>query len=256
MKNHFFCGYSGNKRQEVENIYNYIKTLKNIDTIVEPFCGSSALSYYISTQEPNKYTYILNDNDKILIELYNTARDENKFNDLINECNELMIGIDKEKYLKIISNNKLSGWLICHKIYNIRPGLFPNEPRLKSFLRPNYFNYLRECPIINFLRTEKIEFTNIDAIDLYKNYSNNKKAFIFLDPPYLALNNDFYANKDVNIYEYLNNNDIKKGKAHIMLCLNDVWIIRLLFKNNIKESYDKKYEQTKRQVQHLIITNF
>ena len=256
MKNHFFCGYSGNKRQEVENIYNYIKTLKNIDTIVEPFCGSSSLSYYISTQEPNKYTYILNDNDKILIELYNTARDENKFNDLINECNELMIGIDKEKYLKIISNNKLSGWLICHKIYNIRPGIFPNGDRLKVYIKPNYFNYLRECPVINFIRTEKIEFTNIDAIYLYKNYSNNKKAFIFLDPPYLKLNNDFYANKDVNIYQYLYENDIKKGKAHIMLCLNDVWIIRLLFKNNIKESYDKKYEQTKRQVQHLIITNF
>ena len=256
MKNHFFIPYSGNKRQEVENIYDYFKTLKNIDTIVEPYCGTSALSFFISTKEPNKYTYILNDNDKFLIELYNTARDENKFNDLINECNELMKDFNKEKYLKIISNNKLSGWIIWRKIYNLRPGLFPNEPRLNSYLKPNYFNYLRECPIINFIKTEKIEFSNIDAIDLYKNYSNNKKAFIFLDPPYLKLNNDFYANKNVNMYEYLYNNDIKKSKAHIMLCLNDIWIIKLLFKNNIKESYDKKYEQTKRQVQHLIITNF
>jgi site-specific DNA-adenine methylase len=256
MKNHFFVGYSGNKRQEVENIYEYIKNSKNINIIIEPFCGSSALSYYISTQKPNKYTYILNDNDKMLIELYNTARDENKLNKLINECNKLMVNINKEKYINIINNGKLSGWLISHKVYNIRPGLFPNEPRLNSFLKPNYFSYLRECPIINFIRTEKIEFTNMDAIEIYKNYSNNKKAFIFLDPPYLALNNDFYANHNVNIYQYLYENDIKKSKANVLLCLNDIWIIRLLFKNSIKEEYDKKYESSKRQVQHLIITNF
>ena len=109
---------------------------------------------------------------------------------------------------------------------------------------------------MNFLKNEKVEFYNIDAIDIYAKYSNNNKTFIFLDPPYLKLYNDFYANKNINIYEYLYNNDIKKNKAKVILCLNDMWIIRLLFKTYIKEEYNKKYEASKRQVQHLIITNY
>jgi site-specific DNA-adenine methylase len=44
MKNHFFYPYFGNKREEVEHIYN-LSDLNNIDTIVEPFCGSCAVSY-------------------------------------------------------------------------------------------------------------------------------------------------------------------------------------------------------------------
>ena len=51
MKNHFYMSYSGNKREEVENIYNLID-FNNIATIVEPFCGTCAMSYYISTKHP------------------------------------------------------------------------------------------------------------------------------------------------------------------------------------------------------------
>ena len=34
MKNHFFFSYAGNKREEVEHIYNLLD-LNNIDTIVD-----------------------------------------------------------------------------------------------------------------------------------------------------------------------------------------------------------------------------
>ena len=53
MKNHFFFSCCGNKREEVEHIYNLLD-LENIDTIVEPFCGSCAMSYYIWTQNKDK----------------------------------------------------------------------------------------------------------------------------------------------------------------------------------------------------------
>ena len=53
MKNHFFFSYAGNKREEVEHIYNKLD-LENIETIVEPFCGSCAVSYYIWTQNKDK----------------------------------------------------------------------------------------------------------------------------------------------------------------------------------------------------------
>ena len=81
MKNHFLISYAGNKRNECENIFNYCKFLLNnneIDTIVEPFCGSQAFSYYISTLYPKKFKYILNDNDIFLKELYEIFKDDKK----------------------------------------------------------------------------------------------------------------------------------------------------------------------------------
>jgi site-specific DNA-adenine methylase len=54
--NHFVISYAGNKRKEVEKIYENIKDkLDDIDNIIEPFCGTSALSCYISQQHPKKF---------------------------------------------------------------------------------------------------------------------------------------------------------------------------------------------------------
>jgi len=44
MKNHFIFSYSGNKRDEVKGIYDLLD-LKNVETIIEPCCGTSAFSY-------------------------------------------------------------------------------------------------------------------------------------------------------------------------------------------------------------------
>jgi len=68
---HFMVPYAGNKRKEVKQLYEEFKKSSNEYTyIVEPFCGTSAFSYYVSLNEPLKYTYVLNDNNKYLIELY------------------------------------------------------------------------------------------------------------------------------------------------------------------------------------------
>ena len=56
MKNHFFMGYAGNKRNECEGLYNEVKDkLSNIKTIIEPFCGTSSFSFYLSLKHPIKY---------------------------------------------------------------------------------------------------------------------------------------------------------------------------------------------------------
>ena len=79
MRNHFFFEYPGSKRHEVKDVYKYFKRLQNINTVVESYCGTCSISYYISTQEPYKYKYILNDNNILLMELYNTARDNKNY---------------------------------------------------------------------------------------------------------------------------------------------------------------------------------
>jgi hypothetical protein len=250
-QNHFLFGYSGNKRTEFKNIYNeFLKIDKEIKYIVEPFCGTSAFSYFLSLINPKKYTYILNDNNKYLIELYETAKDELKLKDLVSHLNIMLIDLNKEKYQQIVKKNDFASWVFYHRVYGLRAGLFPTTKKILK-----NFNYMFTCPIINFLRTENIIFKNIDGIEILKEY-NNKESFIFIDPPYLKECNDFYKDTKCNIYEYLYNNNIKGFESKIILCLSENWIIKLLFKDDIKNTYSKLYQASKKNINHLIISNF
>jgi site-specific DNA-adenine methylase len=250
MKNHFFFSYNGNKRDEVETIHDALKNnLKNISTIIEPFCGSSAFSFYIASLYPRRFNYVLNDNNKYLIELYTIAQSPQKFNILVERLRKLLHNINKEKYNAIVHQDNLDGYIIKNYIYAIRAGLFRNKGTIKSI--DNFIN----APIIQFLRTENIKTTNDDALQCYEKYKTNKNNFIFLDPPYVMLNNDFYANATLNIYEYLHHHNIIKEKAFIVLVLEWSWIIQLLFKDCKVITYKKKYQTSKKETVHAIIIN-
>ena len=254
MKQHFFMPYFGNKRQEVKQIYNYIQDdLKTKNIIVEPFCGSSALSFYISTLHPQKYKYILNDNNMHLIEIYKILEDEERAEKFYTDLDLISENMTKDKYKEIVKDAKNNPvkWFYINKVYNIRPGLFPQGKTILKEFKKNIESY----DIINFLRSEDIEFYNEDAKDILLKYGNNSNCIIFLDPPYLSACNDFYKNKDVNIYQYLYHNNIKTFNAPIVLVLEDIWIIRLLFNNDIKHSYAKTYETNKKKTSHIIIKN-
>ena len=251
-RNHFLIPYAGNKRSEFKNIYDeFLKLdLTKIKYIIEPFCGTSAMSYYLSLYHPKQYTYILNDNNQHLIELYRIASNEQRLKDLVNKLNDMIVDIDKQKYNVIIKQHTLEAWIIKNKIYQIRAGLFPNSRKMiKSF------EYLYNCPIINFLRTENIIFKSVDAIEIIEEY-NTEDCFVFIDPPYLTECNYFYYDSKVNIYEYFCKNKINKFKANIILCLSENWIINLLFQDQITKTYEKMYQLSHKCVNHLIISNF
>lgn len=253
-KNHFFIGYAGNKRKEVERIYQHIK-LDNIDTIVEPFCGTSAMSYYIWLNNKNKdLTYVLNDNNKFLIELYEIAKDIDKFKTLYNSLLKLQEETtNKEKYTEVCKKSKtdLVSYIYINKVYNIRAGLYPTG---KAFTKDSWKVFFN-APIIDFLRNAKVKIMNKDALEVYKEFKDNSKALIFIDPPYLSSVNSFYKTPSTLIYEYLFENDIDKEKANIILCLENIWIIKLLFKGKKSIIYDKKYEPSKKKTEHIIIMN-
>lgn len=253
MKNHFYFGYEGNKREEVEIIYEKLN-FDGITTIIEPFCGSCAMSYYISLNKKG-LKYILNDNNIFLKEMYEIMIDDNKikeFEDLFYETIKY-INKEKEKYIEVVKKNNLIGWFIKSKIYSIRPGLFPS-------IKLNIFNTklkLKETPIYNFYNNNDIEFYNKDWFEIYNEYRNNKECLFLFDPPYLSTCNDFYMNATVNIYEYILYNDIRKENAKIYFILEKMWIISLLFKDYNIIEYDKRYlGHKKKNVKHIIIRNF
>ena len=250
MKNHFYISYNGNKRNEAENFYNSID-LSQIKTIIEPFCGTSAISYYIWTMNPD-LKFVLNDNNKFIIEMYNIMKDDEKlkaFEDKINLCIIPEVSKNKESYVKFIKeNNNIFGWFVSYKFFNIRPGLFP---LINKFSKIDF----KKFPVYNFYKNAKIEFYNLDGLEIYEKYKMDNKNLIIMDPPYLNTDNDFYFDSNTNIYEYLYKNDIIKEKSKIYLILEDNWIIKMLFNKYIIQSYDKRYQTTKKNTTHIIIYN-
>jgi len=250
-KNHFIFSYAGNKRQEVKNIYDHVsdRLTNDIKNIIEPFCGTSALSFYISLQHPKKFTYYLNDNNKHLIELYKIMMDEKKSEDFLKDVNDILKDdMNKEKYKKIIKEDTVISFYIKSKIFYKIPGLFP--------LIYKYKEVKFDAPIINFLRTEKIILSCDCAIKIYEDKKMKSKNFIFMDPPYIMACNSFYNNQNMNIYEHINKNNFINEKSKIIFCLENNWIIKLLFENYTnKIIYDKRYEISYKTVKHIIISN-
>ena len=249
-KNHFYISYAGNKRTEAERIYNYID-FSGIDTVIEPFCGTCAMSYFINTKIPN-LNYIFNDNNKFLKDMYEILIDDNKIKDTEEKYKVLIKDMTKDKYYQILKENNLLGWLLTHKYYTIRAGLYP----LDGIKKLNELN-LKSHPIYEFFKNNKdrITFYNKDAVDIVNEYKNNSNCLILFDPPYLDACNDFYNDSKVNIYEYLYFNQIRDMKAKVYLILENNWIIQLLFKDNEKIEYDKFYQPSKKKTTHLIIKN-
>jgi site-specific DNA-adenine methylase len=249
MKNHFYIPYCGNKRQEVKHIYDNID-FTDITTVIEPFCGSCAMSYYISTQREG-LKYILNDNNKYLKEMYELMLDDNKIEKFEKDFEELVKSFEgkKDVYIEVVKKKDLLSWFIKNKVYNITPGIFPIPTR-------NYKRTidLKSFPIYNFFVNNDITFSTDCGLSIYKKYKNSKNNLILLDPPYMKSCNDLYLDASVNIYEYLYDNNIDKEKAKIILILENMWIIKLLFSTNKKlYEYDKMYDTTKKKTTHIII---
>lgn len=257
MKNHFMLGYAGNKRNECEHIYEALKGhFNNFKIIVEPFCGSCAFSYYMSKKHPKKYKYVINDNNEMLINLINLAKDEIKYNEFIDRL-KLMFDdcmVSKEEYNKLTPRAKteLEAYVFIHKVYNIRPGLYPISKQFKK----ECFDAMRTCPFLDFIRNEDVTVSCRCGVSVYDEYRGNEDALIFLDPPYLDSCNDYYFDSKVNIYEFLFENNIDNEDSYIMLCLEKMWIIQLLFKGKRLIEYSKLYQPKKRMTTHIIIVNF
>jgi hypothetical protein len=252
MNNHFYISYAGNKRNEAEKLYNLLD-LTNIKNIVEPFCGSCAMSYFIYIKNKDKnLKYYLNDNNKYLKEMFEIIRDDNKQADFDDKIKKIIEKVknNKEEYKKVIKSDDIYGWFIKNKYYRIRPGLFQID--IKGW----NFKPIKEYPIYDFFKNANITFTLDDGTNIFKNFKDDKTTLILMDPPYMMSNNDFYLDSSINIYEYVLSLDLKKLKSKIYFILEKNWIMEVLFKNINSIEYDKKYNNhNKKKTTHKIYTN-
>jgi hypothetical protein len=126
-------------------------------------------------------------------------------------------------------------------------GLY-RECKFKDFTKQQY-------RFFEFIKTANITFMNNDWYDVFKEYSNDEKTLIIIDPPYLLSYNMFYQDFNTNVYEFFSNNNIKHFKAKLVFILENNWIIKLLFQNVNTFIYDKEYQVSKKKTNHIIITN-
>ena len=174
MTNHFIFTYLGNKRNEFKHLYNVIDDLDNFDTIIEPFCGSSAISFNIWLKHPNK-KFILNDNNEDLIKVYNLIKNENietiknRLLDIKNKINN-----NKETFNTMYKEFKQSKeqdiyqYIYFNKFNGLgKVGLY-RECKFKDFTKQQY-------KFFEFIKTANIIFMNNDWYDVFKEYSNDEE---------------------------------------------------------------------------------
>ena len=93
-------------------------------------------------------------------------------------------------------------------------------------------------------------FTNNDYINIFNQYKDDDKAFLFIDPPYLFSDNSGYfpqnEDKDMTAIMLDTLELLKTAKCKIMLIINKLNILEYLFKDFIKGEYSKIYALTKK----------
>lgn len=276
MSNLFYYSYYGNKRTEIKHFSDVITKLiakKEINTIVEPFCGSCALSLDLFVKKALKtLTYHMNDRDDHLISFFYDVKD-NTCKKYIDYCNDYNKEFTCEKWKAQIKKYHKEPYEPLNYFYfhafeyeSRDPKFYDEKPSIRKTLK--FENYKDTDEFF-----KKATLTCQDFRLIFEKYKDNANALLFLDPPYLDSCNKSYIGFEVvqdetgrlidNTKIYIDIlNFFKEAKCKIIMILNDNAIIRHLYGPWIKRSYGKTYMsgssgkgKHKRNTDHLIISN-
>jgi site-specific DNA-adenine methylase len=256
--NHFYFPYLGNKFHESkeQKLDPFIEKLKNttppLEYIVEPFCGIFGFSRYCfdSMFFPNA-KYFLADIDKTLIDFTNECKGCNQ---IIYDLKQIRLDNKTEpaamkavfdKYPRLDYAKKLIRMLVA--------GTRGYPTRDKSFKKYDYTklnNFINANPLVLQDYTKTLE-----------QFKNNERALVYLDPPYFrSFNSDYktFTKDKIDISKLMIDilDFIQSCKCKVMFIINDDPIIKRLFKDYVKGTYEKMYAIQKKKGNHLIITNF
>lgn len=242
-------GRLGNKTNDIKFFKDRLPT--DCKIVVEPFCGTCAISKYMSNIY-NDLQYHLNDLDENIFLILNDIDGYIEFKkDTNNKYKDFVLNDDDTKY-------KYIRWkTYVENIDNKFTKIFVQE----NFIKGSMFR----CSNVNpdpkdiLLYNTAIK-TNKDYIDIMEQYEDDKDAFLFIDPPYLFSDNSGYVpQKDdtdsTYIIVYLSQ-FLMRCKCKIMIIINDLKILRHLFGDYVKGDYSRTYQLSKKKASHLIITNY
>lgn len=233
--------YVGDKYKIMPQIINLFPD--NINNYYEPFLGGGSSAMYVKANQ-----YILNDNNKNVIDLHKFVSSHSKKQDFLFEklfklikdyglsCSYLGFTVpdeikklhvktyysrfNKKNYIRLRddfnkSNDNLKLYLLLiygfnHMIRFNKKGEF-NLPVGNVDFNKNVYESL--VGYLNFVDNKKIQYSNKDYIDFVKEIKFNKGDFIYLDPPYFISNSEYNKNwsseDELNLYDLI---DFLNGK--------------------------------------------
>lgn len=264
MRNHYFISYYGNKRNEIEAILPYINldNMPTLTTIIEPFAGSAAMSYYISTQYPKKFKYVLNDNDIQNYRMFLISRDpilteqfNIDINRLIDEFNTYTDDASRKDFYKSIDTTTLVGNIFTTRFSAWGKGMYPlikKRKQIKSFK-------LQDFPIYDFYNNEDITYEITDGVDIINKYNTGDSNLFLIDPPYLKTSHNFYSNLNMDIYAWVKDNKelLFQSKNKILFILEPIDKVKNIFSDfKILVEYNKRYYIRKEHIStHIVYSN-
>ncbi len=248
-------GRLGNKTNDIKFFVQYLP--KEINKVIEPFGGTFAVSRICYRDD--KYKKIVNDNDKTLYSIYTKPEEYAKLvikmnNHAKNNRFENSKSVNFKEFMKSVENDKTI------KKDSDMFQYYKKDKVIRGSLVKVLSTELNFKEQIKFMK--KIKFTCSNYLDLLNSHYQDENAFIFLDPPYLFSDNSQYLSQNIDadctdiLCEVLDIFKNENTKAKIMLIINDMKIIRYLFKNYVKDIYERVYQLSKKKTTHLIITNY
>ncbi len=272
----FYFPYDGNKRSENKHIEDVIEPiLQDVECIIEPFAGSASFSFAIFQKYGNRFKYILNDNDSMLCEMYRFIQKES-CKPLFDFANEKGLEVLKSKSQKmfkelIAKKDDLMHWFFYRRVYShYRGQIYFNNPKFTNKI--GKFKYEKWKQRDEFIKT--VIISNLDYTEFLEKH-RNKKALVYIDPPYFQSYNGYVHQKNnkvledgslidytsvwPNIYQYM------KNTQPCVLVTNHISILDFIFKEFYKKKYGKRYNlntpttqknKKKKNTEHAVYANF
>lgn len=256
----FFFSYVGskNKISELEAIYKCLPNMNDVDVIIEPFCGSCAITRNMEGTE-NK-TLIMNDIDKQLMNFLSVVIHEDAGKQLFEEASIIYDGIIENELIKQEYRKKAKTHTVTLTDYYLINKYFRNRYGFRKGEKQSYEDVRMICDFFRKCRLVTSDYTSI-----FQEHGQNDRCLMIIDPPYLDSYNANYSGYD----ESFENCSIKDNTKiyvdlvkqleqpnKILIIINENALTRFLFAKYIKSSYDKTYQYKKTKTKHLILTNY
>ena len=247
---HFPCSYYGNKRLEIVHFEKYL-IKPETKTIIEPFGGTAAVSFYLNQKYPDRFNFIAYDTSSVIDNIYKAlAKVEGEY-----FTQELIDATAK------CSNELL--WLHGHKAKTVQTKLTK-----------------KQLEFIKFIKSDKFKFICADWKTDIEKLASDPTNTIFLDPPYFDSYNQLYFTEakifkksdicsvsamDLTFIFCEICELIKKGyAANIVMVSSSVSILKYIFMDFITGEYSVKTgincvkvdgKMCKKQRSHIIASN-
>lgn len=261
---HFLMPFYGNKIKEYKYLEPFLD-FNGVENIIEPFCGSSAISFNIWLKHPHLNFY-LNDIDLDLINHYNLLKN-NDINEIYDTINQYKIQYNKPDEYKEFAKSAINEtpidpfkYIFMKKVSRFRYITLERKNHNKT----NYFPKLTNLKLkfIEFVKSPNVFISNDDWSVLFNQYKNDTNTMFFFDPPYIDCDNRFYNKKerrdvyDDTVYRYFNENKITTFNSKIFVILELIEKnIEIFGEENIINTYDKDYRLSKKKTKHAIFSN-